>query len=153
MLTYRSQDTVQKLRAYSNATQSITSIYLDIPQTTRVDGNWLQDTFHLLLDTKLRKEQKVLYTDHIRFIDAYLKRCIQKMHISGLAVFMGDDTFMEIVPLMYHVPSLLIVDHTPYIQPLIVEQSRSVAEIVSSDTHKVRPFSPLSANQSILSSL
>lgn len=131
------RDTVQKLHTYTQSPASILSVYLEVPAQKQK----LLDNYNHLIIHGLTDEQQQELSNNISYIRGYLEEYEQEETDRNLAIFSGGDNLFEVAVTHFRLPSLIALDHSPYLDPLyahIAEYQRYL--IVVADREKAKFF-------------
>lgn len=106
--------TLDTLRSYDQSPSPILSIYLDV---IKPKSEFIKRFDHLL-QNGLSKQQQEDLRNNILYIKGFLEKYDYPKPDRGLALFSGGDNLFEVVHAHFPLPSLVAVDHSPYLEPL-----------------------------------
>lgn len=133
-------DTIHRLQAYTDSPSPILSVYLDAT-LKRPD---LLKRFDHLLKQSLKDRDLVILENNIMYTRSFLQTYKHHKKDQGLALFSGGDNLFEVVTTQFSLPSLVAVDHSPYLHPLYdqIEDYERYLVIVA-DREKAKIFTLL----------
>lgn len=120
------QDTVHRLKSYNDSAFPILSVYFHPVK----NGKSVQDQVRSFLDHNLSYEQKEEVAQNIVYVQGLMENYQPKYQNESLALFSGDNIVFEIIHLPYSVENSVTVDHSPHIQPLLLEESTYLRYLV-----------------------
>ncbi len=111
---------LQRLLSYNDSPSPILSVYLSLPAHGKAfDTEVLKDNFRQLIGETVTGEGLERVFQNISYIDGFLDTYRPRTQDKSLAVFSGGETLFEEIRLAIDIQDCLVIDHSPYIKPLI----------------------------------
>lgn len=117
------QDTIKRLKKYNNSSFLILSIYFHLPVPKLWNNSTITNKLSAVIDRYLSFKERVKAKKDIEYVLGFLQEYQQKKDEASLALFSGGDKLFEIVHLPYKVQNRALLNHSPFLQPLLEEQT------------------------------
>lgn len=111
------KDTVKRLEAYNNASFPILSVYFTLPDKD------ILSSFKKFITSSLSKSDKKKMKQNIEYMEGFLQNYSNKNGDKSFAFFTGDAILFEVIHLPYTIENKVVISHSPYLNPLLQQQS------------------------------
>jgi hypothetical protein len=115
------RETIQKLQSFTNTSFPIISVYLEVA-SEEDPRPLLLKKFRALVQQEIETDKKRFEQD-IDYIDAFLQQYTNTHKSRGIAIFSGGNTVWEVITTPYTLQYKLVIDHSPFLLPILEELS------------------------------